>query len=65
MLYTLNAKNFTLFSDASFEFSPGLNVIIGENGTGKSLILKLAYTLEYVVQATLHEYSHETTSKKY
>ncbi|KHD08413.1 hypothetical protein PN36_30075 [Candidatus Thiomargarita nelsonii] len=62
MLHTLNAKNFTIFSEATFEFSPGLNVIIGDNGTGKSLLLKLAYTLEYVMQATLHEYSHSATS---
>lgn len=38
-------KNFTAFDDAKFEFSPGLNVIIGENGTGKSHVLKLMYSV--------------------
>jgi len=45
MLKSLKTKNFTLFSDAEIEFSPGLNVIIGENNTGKSHLLKLAYTV--------------------
>lgn len=41
----LEIKNFTVFENAKFEFSPGLNVIIGENGTGKSHLLKLMYAL--------------------
>jgi len=48
MLKSLTTKNFTLFSDAQIEFSPGLNVIIGENNTGKSHLLKLAYTIAAV-----------------
>jgi predicted ATP-binding protein involved in virulence len=45
MLKELNIANFTAFPKANFEFSPGLNVIVGENGTGKSHILKLAYSI--------------------
>ena len=45
MLKSLKTKNFTIFSDAEIEFSPGLNVIIGENNSGKSHLLKLAYTV--------------------
>ncbi len=45
MLKQLNIVNFTVFPKASFEFAPGLNVIVGENGTGKSHVLKLAYAL--------------------
>jgi energy-coupling factor transporter ATP-binding protein EcfA2 len=41
----LSVKNFTVFDEARFEFSPGLNVIIGENGTGKSHLLKLMYSV--------------------
>lgn len=41
----LEIKNFTVFEEARFEFSPGLNVIIGENGTGKSHLLKLMYAV--------------------
>jgi hypothetical protein len=43
MLKTLTVKNFTVFTDVTFEFSPGLNVIVGENGTGKTHVLKLGY----------------------
>ena len=43
MLKRLHVKNFTLFPDANLEFGPGLNVVVGANGTGKSHILKLGY----------------------
>jgi ABC-type transport system involved in cytochrome c biogenesis ATPase subunit len=43
MLKTLHIKQFTVFQDAHFVFSPGLNVIVGDNGTGKTHVLKLAY----------------------
>lgn len=39
----LELENFTAFEQASFEFVPGVNAIIGENGTGKTHILKLIY----------------------
>lgn len=45
MLKTLDIKNFTCFPKAHLNFSPGLNVIVGENGTGKSHLLKLGYAL--------------------
>jgi hypothetical protein len=44
MLKTVTIRNFTCFPDAELKFSKGLNVIVGENGTGKSHILKLGYT---------------------
>jgi len=43
MLKTLHIQHFTVFQDARFDFSPGLNVVIGDNGTGKTHLLKLAY----------------------
>ncbi len=43
MLQSLEIKNFTVFEEANLEFSAGLNIIIGENGTGKSQLLKLGY----------------------
>jgi predicted ATPase len=46
MLKRLHVKNFTVFAEADFEFSPGLNVIVGTNGTGKSHVLKLGYATE-------------------
>ena len=43
MLKTLHIRQFTVFQDARFEFSDGLNVIVGDNGTGKTHVLKLGY----------------------
>lgn len=45
MIKRLTLKNFTAFSDIDISFSPGINVIIGENGTGKTHMLKAAYAL--------------------
>jgi predicted ATP-dependent endonuclease of OLD family len=42
---SINLTNFTLFRENYLEFSAGLNVIIGENGTGKTQLLKLLYAL--------------------
>ena len=44
-IQALTVQNFTCFEDVSFEFSTGINVFIGENGTGKTHILKLLYAL--------------------
>ncbi|AUX29385.1 MULTISPECIES: ATP/GTP-binding protein [Sorangium] len=44
-LTRLTLQGFTVFSDAAFDFAPGVNVLIGENGTGKSHVLKLVYAL--------------------
>lgn len=44
MLHSLTLRNFTAFVDAEFKFSSGLNVIVGENGAGKTHILKAAYS---------------------
>lgn len=41
----LTLQGFTVFQDATFEFAGGVNVFIGENGAGKSHILKLVYAL--------------------
>ncbi|MFZ4658883.1 MAG: AAA family ATPase [Caldilineaceae bacterium] len=38
-------SNFTAFEQATFEFSPGINVLIGENSTGKTHVLKSLYAL--------------------
>lgn len=41
---SLRAKNFGPMSDVSIEFSEKLNVITGDNGMGKSQLLKLLYS---------------------
>lgn len=44
MIKQLKLRGFTLFQSATVDFAKGLNVVIGSNGTGKSHLLKLAYT---------------------
>jgi AAA ATPase domain len=46
----LELQRFTAFETARFEFTPGVNVLIGENGTGKSHVLKLIYVLSESVR---------------
>lgn len=52
-LQRLRLHRFTAFEDAAFEFAPGVNVFIGENGAGKSHVLKLAYAIQ---EALRHVY---------
>jgi AAA15 family ATPase/GTPase len=61
MLRALEIKNFTVFEEAKLEFSPGLNVVIGENGTGKSHLLKLGYTLTEIKSIQYYKKSSENT----
>lgn len=42
---SLKLEHFTVFADASLEFLPnGINVFVGENGTGKTHALKVLYS---------------------
>lgn len=66
MLKKLSLSNFTAFKELEMEFSPGINVIIGENGTGKSHLLKTVYCLSQGTRLTgrgvdiLHQIFNET-----
>jgi ABC-type hemin transport system ATPase subunit len=42
---TLRLEKFGVFEAAKFDFSAGINVLIGRNSTGKSHVLKLLYTI--------------------
>ncbi len=44
MLKSIRFVKFTVFEDTEVCFSPGINVFLGENGTGKTHILKAAYS---------------------
>ncbi len=44
-IYKVEIKNFTVFKDISIKFGNAVNVIIGENGTGKTHLLKFLYGL--------------------
>lgn len=43
MLQEITFDRFTAFQELTVKFSPGVNIFIGENGTGKTHILKTAY----------------------
>jgi energy-coupling factor transporter ATP-binding protein EcfA2 len=45
MIRQLQLKNFTAFSELVIDFSPGINIVIGENGTGKTQLLKAMLAL--------------------
>ncbi len=45
MLKRLKINSLTLFQNEVLEFSPGINVIVGENGSGKTHLLKVAYSI--------------------
>jgi hypothetical protein len=44
LIEQLCLREFTVFSEATFDFVPGVNVVVGENALGKSHVLKLGYT---------------------
>jgi len=44
----IDIKKFTVFTDVTIEPSPGINIVIGENGTGKTHLLKLVYADMFV-----------------
>lgn len=42
-LTQVKLKRFTAFSDLSLDLSPGINVLVGANGTGKTHLMKVCY----------------------
>lgn len=42
---TLRLKNLSAFEDVTFELSPGINVLLGANSTGKTHVLKWLYAV--------------------
>ena len=53
-LTKIEAENFTVFKNISIPFCKGLNVLVGENGVGKTHIMKVAYA---ACQASKHDVS--------
>ncbi|MBI2690094.1 MAG: AAA family ATPase [Acidobacteria bacterium] len=43
MLKSLQLSQFTVFDEVTFAFGRDLNVFAGENGSGKTHVLKAAY----------------------
>ncbi len=44
MLKSMKLDDFTVFHEAEFKFGRQLNIVVGENGAGKSHVLKAAYS---------------------
>lgn len=44
MITRFKASNFTVFTDLNIEFSSGINIFVGQNGTGKTHLLKAVYS---------------------
>ncbi|MGE0083264.1 MAG: ATP/GTP-binding protein [Desulfococcaceae bacterium] len=59
---SLCLENFTVFKKACFDFCPGINVMIGANGTGKSHVMKVAYSL---VKAINESFEFEISGKDF
>lgn len=64
MLKSLHIENLTVFPKADFTFGKNLNVIIGENGAGKSHMLKVAYAAIAAI-ATKRDDASEVPSKSH
>lgn len=45
-------ENFTAFKRLDLAFNPGVNVLIGDNGTGKTHLMKLLYSACSITQAS-------------
>ena len=57
----VHLKNFTVFEDLALDFSPGINVFLGANGTGKSHLMKVLYA---VLRAWRYEMSQSAFAKE-
>ncbi len=62
MIKLVKLKNFTIFKDNHIEFSPNINIIIGKNSTGKSILMKILYSVVETLNIYGEEKSKETIS---
>ncbi len=66
MLKQLHIKNLTLFPDEHrLNFVAGLNVFVGENGTGKTHLMKVAYSLIATSEEASRKPAQGTPTKTY
>ncbi len=60
---TLKLENFMLFSDAEIEWSKDINIICGENSTGKTTLLKVMYAILKPVSKEMSDLTKELEEK--
>ncbi|WP_460163241.1 AAA family ATPase [Pseudomonas sp. S2_F03] len=53
----LHIQNFRCYEDATFDFQPGFNLVVGVNGSGKTSLLQ-------AVAASFVEFSNAMTSDR-
>ena len=65
-IHGVKLENFMLFDKLDAEFSPNVNIICGENSTGKTALIKLLYSCakDVSVLCTLYKPSEDTTGKQ-
>ena len=56
-LTKIEAENFTVFENVTIPFSQGLNVLVGENGMGKTHIMKVLYSVCCMLKLYIYSYS--------
>ena len=57
----IKLENYTVFEDHQIEFDPGINIFIGENGTGKTHLFKVLYSACQCVDQRV-SFSHKLVS---
>lgn len=65
MLKKLELHNMTVFQEADFALSPGLNVVIGENASGKTHFLKAGYCVAATLAARGKQQAGDIPSKAF
>lgn len=65
MLKSLHIENLTVFPKADLEFGKNLNIVIGENGLGKTHLLKALYTVVSVSAMGEKKAGSTTPTKAY
>lgn len=49
MITRFKASNFTVFTDLNVVFASGINIILGQNGTGKTHLMKAVYSASCLI----------------
>lgn len=62
---TLKMENFMLFSDAEIDWSKNINIICGENSTGKTTLLKVMYSILKPVSRGTSDLTKEMEEKMF
>ena len=62
---TLKMENFMLFSEAEIDWSKNINIICGENSTGKTTLLKVMYSILKPVSKGTSDLTKEMEEKMF